>query len=191
MKAARAQGVILVLSADGALHAAGAQALSFNLARIAIIITVMILYVGADHRGYQLKEALKEYLGEAGYTLHDMGNTVYDESDDYVDFARLVAEEVSKDVSGRRGILACGSGVGVDIVANRFPQIRCALATFAEQAAESRSDDDANVLALAADFTDIETAKRIVSVWLQTPFSGEERHRRRIEKIRALGVPRL
>lgn len=150
----------------------------------------MILYLGADHRGYRLKETLKEYLANAGYTLHDIGNTAYDESDDYVDFARLVAEEVSKDPVGRRGILMCGSGVGVDIVANRFPELRSALAFLPDQAAESRSDDDTNVLALAADFTDPETAKKIVSVWLQTPFSGEERHRRRLQKIRDLGIPK-
>jgi len=144
----------------------------------------MILYIGADHRGFELKEALKQFLKDNGYSVTDMGAVGYDEGDDFVDFARLVAEKVSADIRNSKGILICGSGVGVDIVANRFPDIRSVLAFSADQAMASRNDDDANVLSLPADFMELEQAKKIVSVWLQTPFSNEEDHKRRIEKIR-------
>lgn len=144
----------------------------------------MILYIGADHRGFELKEALKQFLKDNGYSVTDMGAGGYDEGDDFVDFARLVAEKVSSDIRNSKGILICGSGVGVDIVANRFPDIRSVLAFSADQAMASRNDDDANVLSLPADFMELEQAKKIVSVWLQTPFSNEEDHKRRIEKIR-------
>lgn len=144
----------------------------------------MILYIGADHRGFQLKETLKQFLKESGYTVTDMGAMSYDKGDDFVDFAKLVVEKVGVDIYNSRGILICGSGIGVDIVANRYPNIRSALSTSPDQAVASRNDEDANVLSLPADFIDSEQAKKIVSIWLQTPFSNEERYKRRIEKIR-------
>lgn len=147
----------------------------------------MILYIGADHRGFQLKEALKKFLVESGYTVNDMGNSHYDEDDDFVDFARLVVGKIGADLYNSRGILICGSGVGVDIAANRFSDIRSALVCSPDQAMASRNDDDTNVLSIAADFTDFEQAKKIVSVWLQTPYSDEEDHKRRIAKLRDLG----
>ncbi len=147
----------------------------------------MILYIGADHRGYELKKALKKFLNDSGYTVKDVGNDNYDENDDYVDFAKHVAEKVTADLYNSKGIVICGSGVGVDIVSNRFPQIRSALVFSPDQAMASRNDDDTNVLALTADFLGFEDIKKIVSVWLQASFSGEERHKRRIEKIRNLG----
>lgn len=147
----------------------------------------MIIYIGADHRGFQLKAALKKFLEESGYTVNDMGNNHYDEGDDFVDFAMLVVKKVGADLFNSKGILICGSGVGVDIVANRFSGIRSALVSSPDQAMASRTDDDTNVLSLAADFTDFEQVKKIVSVWLQTPFSDEENHKRRIAKIRDLG----
>ena len=144
----------------------------------------MIIYIGADHRGFQLKEALKNFLVESGYTVNDMGNNHYDEGDDFVDFARLVIGKVSADLTNSKGILICGSGVGMDIVANRFSGIRSALVSSPDQAMASRNDDDANILSLAADFTDFELVKKIASVWLQTPFSDTEDHKRRLSKIR-------
>ena len=146
----------------------------------------MILYLGADHRGFQLKETIKEFLKEGGYTINDMGATAYDEADDFVDFAKYVAKKVEAD-SMSKGILICGSGVGMDVAANKFTNIRAALAFSSDQAMASRTDDDANILVLASDFIDEENAKKIVSIWLQTPFSGEERYKRRIEKLRDLG----
>lgn len=143
----------------------------------------MLLYIGSDHRGFNLKEKLKTFIANKGYSAVDQGNFRLEPDDDYPDFAAVVAREVAADPNNRRGILICGSGVGVSIAANKFPSVRAALAANPDQAYSSRSDLNANVLCLSADFTDEETAKKILSVWLQTPFSGEERHRRRIKKI--------
>ena len=150
----------------------------------------MIIYIGADHRGFKLKEVLKQFLKEGGYTVSDMGNTQYFEGDDYPDFARLVAQKVSADALNARGILICGSGVGVDVVANKFPNIRSALGFSPDQVVEARSDDDVNILSLAPDFLEEDEAKKSVSVWLQTPFDGDERDKRRIEKIRQIDYTR-
>ncbi|MBI2506873.1 MAG: RpiB/LacA/LacB family sugar-phosphate isomerase [Candidatus Colwellbacteria bacterium] len=149
----------------------------------------MIIYIGADHRGFKLKETLKQFLQESGYTVSDLGNTRYEEGDDYPDFAKLVGPKVSADALNSRGIVICGSGVGVDVVANKFPNVRSALGFSSDQVMEARKDDDVNVLALASDFLEEDEAKKMVSVWLQTPFSGEERHKRRIEKIRQIDYP--
>lgn len=144
----------------------------------------MLIYIGADHRGFNLKESLKEYLKNSGYTVSDAGNTALVPDDDYPDFAAIVAEKVSMNPDGCKGIVICGSGVGVDIVANKFPRVRASLVMNADQAFVSRSDDNANMLALAADFIDDYTAKTILATWMQTPFSQEIRHARRIAKIR-------
>lgn len=143
----------------------------------------MIIYIGADHRGFQLKETLKTFLTESGYTVEDMGNDHYDENDSYVDFTKAVAKKVAADLYNSKGIVICGSGVGVDIVSNKFPSIRSALVFSPDQAMASRNDDNANVLALAADFIDLEHIKKIVGVWLQTPFSEDERHKKRLQAI--------
>jgi ribose 5-phosphate isomerase B len=159
----------------------------------------MAIYIGSDHRGFQLKNSLVEFLRAQGYEVFDLGNNQYDENDDYPDFAQLVARKVSTasaELRGLeadqrrnrevRGILLCGSGVGVDIAANKFQGIRSALVFNKKQAFLSRNDDDTNVLSLAADFIKEEEAKEIIEIWLQTPFSGEERHKRRIAKIEKL-----
>lgn len=143
----------------------------------------MIIYIAADHRGFQLKEFFKKYLQEGGYEVRDLGNHTYDPNDDYPDFAAKVAKEVSLDPEQTRGIIICGSGVGVDVVANKYHNVRSALASTPDQAVSSRRDDDTNVLSLAADFLTERDAEKIVSMWLQTDFSEEERHRRRLEKI--------
>lgn len=146
----------------------------------------MIIYIGADHRGFKLKEYLKQFLKNSGYEVVDIGNDKYDTNDDYPDFAVLVAKRVAQDAANFRGILICGSGAGVDITANKFKSIRSGLAINAEQAKKIRSDDDTNILSLAADFTSEEEAKKILDIWLKTPFSGEEKHQRRIEKIKEI-----
>ena len=143
----------------------------------------MLIYIGADHRGFQLKESLKKILKERNYEIIDVGNVEYNEADDYPDFARLVARAVSQDPANRRGIVICGSGIGVDMVANKFDGARSALVNNVEQAILSRKDDNANVLALAADFINEESAEEILIAWLKEPFSGEEKYKRRIEKI--------
>jgi ribose 5-phosphate isomerase B len=144
----------------------------------------MIIYLGADHRGFYLKEKIKDFLKQSGYEVADKGNSVYDESDDYPDFAASASREVAADPGVRRGILFCGSGVGVDIVANKFNGIRSVLGINPDQVYASRHDDDANILSLPADFIDFEGAKKMVGVFLQTPFSEDESDKRRRDKIR-------
>ncbi|MEK9186157.1 MAG: RpiB/LacA/LacB family sugar-phosphate isomerase [Patescibacteria group bacterium] len=142
----------------------------------------MTIYIGADHRGFALKEYIKQYLAGEGHAVHDCGNTAYDESDDYPDFAKQVAEGVAGELDAR-GIVLCGSGNGVAIVANKIRGIRAAVALTVEQARRARSDEDANIVALAADYTNEEQAREIIEAFLSTPFLGEERHMRRIGKI--------
>ncbi len=149
----------------------------------------MNIYLGADHRGFALKEKLKTALTNDAYTIIDLGAVAYDQNDDYPDYAKSVAEAVGKNPGmnngndGDRGIVVCASGIGIDIAANKFQNIRCALATFPDQIYAARHEDNVNILALAADFIDEETAIKIVKTFLLTPLGEEERYRRRIEKI--------
>ncbi|MBI2033942.1 MAG: RpiB/LacA/LacB family sugar-phosphate isomerase [Candidatus Liptonbacteria bacterium] len=143
----------------------------------------MVIYLGADHRGFSLKEAIKDFLQDKGYEVFDLGNSFYDEKDDYPDFAVKVAQKVSLNSETSRGILICGSGVGVDVTANKFKNVRSALGITSDQIYDARHDDNVNILSLAADYMNLEDAEKIVQVFLSTPFSGEERFSRRIEKI--------
>jgi len=152
------------------------------------ILYSMVIYIGADHRGFALKEELKKFLRSLGYEVVDLGNAAYDSGDDYPDFAYSVAKRVTGDLENSRGILICGSGVGVDIAANKFPGARSALVASPDQAYDSRNDDDVNILSLAANYLNAEAAKRIVATWLSTPFGREERFRRRLQKIEAIEI---
>ena len=142
-----------------------------------------MIYLGADHRGYNLKEGIKNFLAENGQSFEDMGNFKHDPNDDYTDFAKLVAEKVSQNPQTDKGILVCGSGVGVDITANKFKGVRSALADDVQTAKQSREHDDTNVLSLPADEVNFELAKKIINIWLATPFSNGEKYKRRIDKI--------
>ena len=142
----------------------------------------MVIYIGADHRGFSLKEGLVSYFKEAGYEVVDCGNNEYNDQDDYVDFASAVARHITKDPN-QRGVVLCGSGVGVSIVANKFPQVRCSLCFSSDQAIAARHDDDANVIAIPADFILGDVAKKIISTWLQTDFNGGDAYVRRVQKI--------
>lgn len=151
----------------------------------------MIIYIGADHRGFDLKETLKNSLKLAGYSVTDLGNATKDNNDDYPEFAAAVAEKVSSEIETARGILICGSGVGVSVAANKFKGIRCALVGSPNQAFDARNDDNSNILALGANYLDEEAAKKIVVTWLETPFSGDDRHRRRLNEIADLETKML
>ena len=142
----------------------------------------MTIYIGADHRGFALKEYVKNYLAGEGRAIEDCGDKVYDEGDDYPDYAKLVAERVANE-AGAKGILLCGSGNGVVIAANKTCGIRAAVAMTTEQARSARSDEDANIIALAANYTNEEQAREIIEAFLSTPFLDAERHMRRIGKI--------
>jgi len=140
----------------------------------------MNIAIGCDHRGFKLKRKLMELLTEMGHTYHDFGS--YDTNPvDYPDIASKVAGAVSRREFDR-GILVCGTGIGMAIAANKFPGIRAALALDTFLARRAREHIDANVLSLSAEETSEEKAKEIVQAFLATEFEGG-RHLRRIEKI--------
>lgn len=142
-----------------------------------------MLYIGADHRGYRLKESLKKNLQKKGIFFRDLGNLKYDPKDDYPDFAFKVAKKVSENPKENRGILICGSGIGVCIAANRFKNIRAGLCSDEKIAKLARLHADINTLCLSGDKTKEKTAFKIVDKFLNTKFSNEKRHKRRIIKI--------
>ena len=136
--------------------------------------------IASDHAGFELKERLRETLTDLGFDVEDIG-THSTASSDYADFAHPLAEEVS---SGevKRGVLLCGTGLGMSYVANRYPGVRAAVAWTPEIATLARKHNDANVLVLPARFVSDEDAVAILRAWLDTDFEGG-RHVRRIEKI--------
>jgi ribose 5-phosphate isomerase B len=143
----------------------------------------MKIAIGADHAGFLLKDKLRDDLRAAGHEVTDFG-TVSTESVDYPDFAEKVAANV---VAGEvdKGILVCSSGVGMSIAANKINGVRAALGTNADEVSYTRRHNDANILALGANYTDAATAGELVDVFLKTEFEGG-RHARRIAKIEAL-----
>ena len=140
----------------------------------------MKIAIGADHAGYELKEKVRRWLVQHGIEVDDLG-TNSSESVDYPDYARAVAEEVSRK-DAEFGILVCGSGIGMAIAANKVPGIRAANVTSEQEAELSRAHNDANVLTLGARLLDEHNAFQILDVWLSTPFAGG-RHQRRVDKI--------
>lgn len=145
----------------------------------------MKIFLGADHRGFVLKEEIRVWLAGAGRDVTDLGAHTLDPKDDYPDFGYRVAQKVAADPESR-GILFCGSGIGIAIAANKVKGIRASLVTSPELARAARNDEDLNVLSLSADHTDFETAKKITETFLMTSFSSEERHHRRRDKITAI-----
>ena len=139
------------------------------------------IYVGADHVGFNLKNRLVEELKKLGYEPIDVGPKQLDPADDYPDYAKPVAQAVSQG-KVQRGVLTCGTGLGMSYTANRFPKVRAALA-WNEQVAElSRQHGNSNLLVLPAQFVSPEQGVNILHKWLETNFEGG-RHERRIEKI--------
>ncbi len=147
----------------------------------------MRIFLGTDHAGYELKEKIKQWLGEWDYEYEDMGAFAYDAEDDYPDFIRPVAEKVSQDPKNNRGIVLGGSGQGEAMVCNRYKGVRAAVYASRQLNLElvklMREHNDSNVLSFGARFVPEEDAKQVVKLWLETPFPGDERHKRRIAKI--------
>lgn len=142
-----------------------------------------MIYLAADHGGYKLKEHLKKYLAKAKLEFVDLGPKKYQPQDDYPDYAVKVAKKVSGNQLSNVGILLCRSGQGVCITANKFPGIRAALVWNTLEAKASRNDDMSNVLCLPSDYVSPRQAEKIVETWLETPYSTEDRHMRRVKKI--------
>ena len=146
----------------------------------------MKIYIGTDHAGFELKEKLKKFLEDLGYEVEDMGAYEFSATDDYPDFAFPVAKAVAEDTEKRRGIILGGTGIGNGILANKVKGLRAGIIYDEYSAKMSRKHNDANVMALGARTLSVEKAKKLVKIWLDTPFSNEEKHKRRIEKIKKL-----
>ena len=141
------------------------------------------IVVGADHAGFRLKQTLVDELKRLGYEPVDVGPKALDPTDDFPDYGKPVAAAVSEG-KARRGILTCGTGLGMAYVANRFPRVRAAVAWSPEIAELARKHNDANVLVLPARFVSEEEGVEILRRWLDTRFEGG-RHERRVAKIDA------
>ena len=138
------------------------------------------ILIASDHAGFALKEKLEAELTALGYGVEDLGPS--DEASvDYADFAHALASRVSSG-EAERGVLLCGTGLGMSYTANRYPHVRAAVAWAPEIAALAREHNDANVLVLPARFVGEDEGRAILKAWLDTPFAGG-RHARRVEKI--------
>jgi RpiB/LacA/LacB family sugar-phosphate isomerase len=142
-----------------------------------------MIVIGADHGGLELKDALVAFLRERGEEVDDLGTTG-SASVDYPDFGRAVAERVSRG-EAERGVLMCTNGIGMSIVANKFPGVRAALVHDATEARMAREHNDANVLVLGGGMVGKFHGRELLRIFLETPFAGA-RHQRRVEKIAAI-----
>lgn len=155
-----------------------------------VILDCMKLFLGSDHGGYYLKEKLEAYLAKRGYDFEDVGDTELNPDDDFPQFAaqaavRVLGEEEKDDP---RAILICTGGQGMAIAANRFKGIRAVVVSSAQEAKESRDDNDANILCLPARLLDapgddLQLWKDVVDTWLSTPFAGAARYKRRNHQL--------
>jgi len=150
----------------------------------------MTIFIAADHRGFELKNTLMEYLQEKNVRIEDLGNYQYEAEDDYPDFAKKVAQAVLQNPDNYLGIVICGSGVGVAIAVNRSQGIRCGLGFEPDQVKHMRENDHVNVLALAADYLKpngngaaLEKAKQLVDIFISTEPKKDGKYLRRIKKL--------
>lgn len=139
------------------------------------------ILIASDHAGFQLKEALKDSFKDGSVEWIDLG-TYSEDSVDYPDFGYKLAEAIAEG-QAPFGVVVCGSGVGISIAANRNPAVRCVLCQDETTARLSRQHNDANVIAFGGRLIGVETAKSCLTVFLNTPFEGGERHTRRISKL--------
>ncbi|MBR5116704.1 MAG: ribose 5-phosphate isomerase B [Lachnospiraceae bacterium] len=144
----------------------------------------MTIALGSDHGGYDLKKSIREHLEKRGFTVRDFGT--HDRSScDYPDFGIAAARAVANGEC-ERGIVVCTTGIGISIAANKVPGIRCALVHETTSARLTREHNDANMIALGGGFVGPLLAAEIVDIFLDTPFSGEEKHVRRVNKVMEL-----
>jgi ribose 5-phosphate isomerase B len=148
----------------------------------------MRVAIGADHAGFALKTELAAWLQSRGVDCRDVGADSHDAGDDYVPYAAAVARAVAGGEADR-GVAICGTGVGSCIVANKVPGVRAVVCSDTFSARVSRQHNDANVLCLGERVVGVGLARELLEVWLGTAFSGDARHRRRIQQIAALEAP--
>lgn len=143
----------------------------------------MTVFIGADHRGFELKNKLMEYLQEKNIRVEDMGNYSYEAEDDYPVFAKKVAHAVLQNPSEFLGIVVCGSGIGVSMAANRVRGVRCGQCLTAKQAQHGRANDHINVLSIASDMTLYADAQKIVDAFLSTKPNEGDKYTRRVRQL--------
>jgi len=145
----------------------------------------MKISIGADHAGYDMKQHLVEYIRQLGHNVHDVGTFEPGKADDYPDYAILVAQDI-RSGAAERGVLVCGSGVGVSVAANKFKGIRAAMCHDHYSAHQGVEHDDMNVLVMGARIIGQMTAEDATAAFLSAKFSGEERHVRRLNKVKGI-----
>lgn len=145
----------------------------------------MKIAIAADHGGFPLKASIKELLEKLGHEVLDLGAHSYDKGDDYPDFARYVGQAIGHKQADR-GVIICGSGVGAAVAANKMRGVRACVCHDVYSAAQGVEHDDMNVLCLGARVVGDEVARVLVTAFAKAKFSGEERHKRRLEKVNAL-----
>ena len=148
----------------------------------------MPVFIAADHRGFDLKNKLVEYLQEKDIRIEDFGNYSHDPLDDYPDFAQKVAQAVQQNPQENLGIVICGSGIGVSIAVNRFKQVRCGVALNENQIQHGRENDHINILAIASDYVEFETAKKYIDMFLTSHPILDEKYTRRGKKLDTIPV---
>lgn len=150
----------------------------------------MTIFIAADHRGFELKNKLIEYLQEKNIRVQDLGAYNLDPEDDYPDYGKKLAQAVLQNPEEFLGVAICGSGIGMSIATNRFKGIRCGLCLSVEQAQHGRKNDHINVVGLASDYTNFEQAIAIVDAFLNTPMKKETKYLRRSKQMDEFESPR-
>ena len=145
----------------------------------------MKISIGADHAGYDMKRGLIDFVEKLGHSVHDVGTFESDKPDDYPDYAVLVAEDI-RSGAAERGVLVCGSGVGVSVAANKFKGIRAGLCHDHYSAHQGVEHDDMNVLVIGARIIGPMMAQDVTEAFLNAKFSGEPRHVRRLDKVKEI-----
>lgn len=145
-----------------------------------------MLYLASDHGGVKKKAKIVEFLNAIKHDFVDLGPTEIDPKDDFPNFAIPAMKRFMENPTENKVVLLCKNGVGVSILANKYVGARCALSWNEKHIESARNDDDVNVLAIPAEYVDIETAKNLVSLFIRTPFAGEERFVRRLKEISEL-----
>ena len=148
-----------------------------------------MLYIGSDHAGFELKEKIKEFLTNNSYKLEDIGAREYLPEDDYPDYAIKLCKKIAE--TGGKGILVCGAGHGMSITANKIPGIRATVCWNESSAEFAKKHTDANVICIPGRLMDQREAEKIITAWMNTEFESEERHIRRVNKIKTIEENRI
>lgn len=143
----------------------------------------MTIFIGADHRGFELKNKLMEYLQEKNIRVEDMGNYTHDPMDNYPEFGKKVAVAVSQQPSDFFGIAVCGSGIGMSVAANRIKGVRAGLCNSIKQVEHGRANDHMNVLCLASDYLTFDEARLLVDTFLSTAMKRDEKYIKRAKML--------